>query len=247
LSEQTREGHLHGERRTQRCGHSRNHAGDPAARDGAAADYVAVPAVVLAPKPRSLGHVEAAAVPLAALSAWQGLFVHGLLEEGQRVLITGASGGVGHFATQLARWRGARVIASVSAGDAESVRGLGAHEVVDQAVAGFEGAIDPVDLVFDTVGGSLLEHSPAVVRPGGRVVSVAEEPPKLPPEAKVAGVYFVVEPDRGQLVELARLVDEGVVRPAIDSVFPLAEARAAFARTMARGKRGKVVIRIADA
>jgi NADPH:quinone reductase-like Zn-dependent oxidoreductase len=206
-------------------------------RDGGAADFAAVPERFLAPKPRTLDHVESAAVPLAALSAWQGLFTHGRLEEGERLLVHGASGGVGHLATQLGRWAGAHVVGTVSSGGGESVLGLGAHEVVERA-----DELDPVDLVFDTVGGELLERSPALLRPGGRLVSVAEEPPELPVDA----TYFVVEPNREQLVELARLVDAGELRPAIDSVFPLADAQAAFERSMARGKRGKVVLRVVD-
>ena len=222
-------------------------AGDPVYaltpfdRDGGAADYTRVPADLLAPKPQTLDHVHSAALPLAALSAWQGLFVHGGLEEGQRVLIHGAGGGVGHLAVQLARGRGAYVIGTASSAGADVVRSLGAHDVIDHTAARFEDVLEPVDLVFDTVGGELLSRSPAVVREGGRIVSVAEEPP-----AGIEGVYFVVEPNRGQLVELTRLVDAGDLRPAVDSVFPLADAPAAFARSMAAGKRGKVVLRVAD-
>ncbi len=215
-------------------------------RDGVAADYAAVPASLLAPKPRMLDHVESAAIPLAALSAWQGLFDHGGLKEGQRVLVHGAAGGVGHFATQLARSRGAYVIGTASSGSIERARRLGAHEVLDHWNTRFEEELDPVDLVFDTVGRELLERSLAIVRNGGRLVSVAEEPPKTPAEAGIEATYFVVEPSRDQLVELARLVDGGELRPAIDSVFPLADARAAFERSMATGKRGKVVLRVAD-
>ncbi|HET7855964.1 MAG TPA: NADP-dependent oxidoreductase [Gaiellaceae bacterium] len=215
-------------------------------RDGVAAEYAAVSAHVLAPKPAVLGHVESAAVPLAALSAWQGPFGHGGLEEGQRVLIHGAAGGVGHFATQLARRRGVYVIGTASTANVDRARTFGAHEVVDHTSTRFEDALDPVDLVFDTVGGALLERSPAIVRKGGRLVSVAEEPPQRPPEAEVEAIYFVVEPNREQLVQLAGLVDGGELRPGIDSVFPLAEAGAAFERSMAAGKHGKVVLRVTD-
>jgi NADPH:quinone reductase-like Zn-dependent oxidoreductase len=206
-------------------------------RDGVAAAYAAVRASLLAPKPSTVDHVASAAIPLAALSAWQGLFDHGRLEGDQRVLIHGAAGGVGHLATQLARWRGAHVIGTASPGSMEAARAYGAHEVFDR----LEEALAPVDLVFDTVGGPLLQGSPALVRPGGRLVSVAEEPPVT---EGIEASYFVVEPNREQLVEIARLVDEGVLRPAIDSVFPLAEAAAAFERSLAGGKRGKVVIRV---
>jgi NADPH:quinone reductase-like Zn-dependent oxidoreductase len=200
-------------------------------REGAAADYVVVRTELLAPKPQTLGHVESAALPLAGLSAWQGLFVHGALAEGQRVLVHGAAGGVGHLAVQLARARGAYVIGTASGGGVE-----GADEVLDPS--SFEN-VEPVDLVFDTAGGDRLERSPAVLRPGGRVVSVAEESP--------SGTYFVVEPNGAQLVELARLADEGKLRPAIDQVFPLEEARAAFERSLGNHGRGKIVLRIVAA
>jgi NADPH:quinone reductase-like Zn-dependent oxidoreductase len=212
----------------------------PFDRDGAAAEFVVAPARVLAPKPRSLGHVACAALPLAGLSAWQGLFDHGQLEAGERVLVNGALGGVGHLAVQLARWRGAHVVAAVSPGNLDGARSLGAHEVFERT-ADLENALEPVDLVFDTAGGDLLARAPALLRPGGRIVSVAEQPPD-----GVAAVYFVVEPNRGQLAELTRLVDAGRLRPTIDSVFPLDDVRAAFERSGARSTRGKVVLQVAD-
>jgi NADPH:quinone reductase-like Zn-dependent oxidoreductase len=211
----------------------------PFDRDGAAAEYAIVPASLLATKPGSMGHVQAAALPMAGLSAWQGLFVHGGLEAGQRVLIHGAGGGVGHVAVQLARWRGAHVIGTATGAGVEATRAFGANEVIDRATARFEDLDQPVDLVFDTAGGDALAGSPEVLRPGGRLVSIAEEPPE-----GVIGTYFVVEPGRRQLVELAGLVGAGQLRPAIDSVFPLAEAQRAFERVMATGKRGKVVLEI---
>lgn len=176
----------------------------PFDRDGVAADYATVPVAALALRPRTLTHVESAALPLAGLSAWQGLFDHGGLREDERVRVLGATGGVGHLAVQLARGR-----------------------VAD--------ADEPCDVVFDTVGGEVLARS---VHSAGRVVSVAEE--------AEGATYFIVEPNSAQLMELARLADGGELRPAIDSVFPLEEARAAFARVAERGKRGKVVLRVAD-
>lgn len=214
-------------------------------RDGAAAEYVAVSANVLAPKPRTLEHVESAAVPLAALSAWQGLFDHGGLEPKQRVLVLGATGGVGHFAVQLAHRRGAHVIGVASSTRLDDVRRLGADEALDGSSSSLEGAVDPVDLVFDT-GGELLGRSWALVRPGGRIVSVVEEPAHARPGSRIDSVYFVVVSNREQLVELAALVDKGDVRPTIDTVFSMADARSAFERSLARGKSGKVVLRVAD-
>ena len=211
----------------------------PFDRDGVAAEYAAVTATLLAPKPASLSHVESAAVPLPALSAWQGLFVHGRLAAGERVLVHGAVGGVGQFATQLGRWRGSHVIATASPDAFEAAHALGAHEVVDGRSGQFDDELEAVDLVFDTVGGEFLVRAPALLARGGRLVSVAAEPPG-------EGSYFVVEPNRAQLIELAKLVDSGQLRVAIDSTFTLAEAAAAFERSLASGKRGKVVIEVAD-
>jgi NADPH:quinone reductase-like Zn-dependent oxidoreductase len=171
----------------------------PFDRDGVAAEYAIVPQAVLAPKPARLTHVQAAALPMGGLSAWQALFDHGQLTRGERVLITGSSGGVGHIAVQLARHAGAEVVQD-----------------------------EPVDLVFDTTGGEI----PAAER----VVTIADERP--------GATFFIVEPNREQLIELAKLADAGELEVAIDSVFPLQEAQTAFDRLAARGKRGKVVLQV---
>ena len=218
------------------CAGDEVYALTPFDRDGVAAEYAAVPAATLAPKPPALSHAESAAVPLPALSAWQGLFAHGGLEPGERVLIHGAVGGVGQFATQLARWRGANVIATASPPAFEQARALGAHEVVDGR-GDLDDLVEPVDVVFDTVGGELLQRASALLASDGRIVSIAAEPPG-------EGTYFVVEPSRNQLVELGRLVDSGELRVAIDSTFALSDAAAAFERSLASGKHGKVVIRV---
>ena len=215
-------------------------------RDGAAADYTVVPAGLLAPKPATLGHVDSAAVPLAALSAWQALFDHGQLREGQRVLVHGA-GGVGGFVVQLARWRGAHVAATASTGNVAAARRLGADQVVDHLAGRFEDAVGQVDLVVDTVGGERLRRSPAVLRRGGRLVSVAETPSAEDAAARgITAIYFVVAPNRGQLVKLAGLIDGGELRPTVDRVFPLADARAAFQLSLGDHRPGKIVLRVAD-
>jgi NADPH:quinone reductase-like Zn-dependent oxidoreductase len=210
--------------------------------DGVAADYVAIPTELLAPKPRALTHAEAAAVPLAALSAWQGLFDHGRLAQGERVLIHGATGGVGKFATPLASRQGAHVIATASNYGVERARELGADIVIDHTAGPWDAGIELVDLVFDTAGGERLARSPGVLREGGRLVTVAEEPPQAP---GVSSVYFVVEPNRRQLEQIAELLDGGWPPPAIDSVFTLEEAASAFQRSMATDKRAKVVLQVA--
>jgi NADPH:quinone reductase-like Zn-dependent oxidoreductase len=209
----------------------------PFDRDGVAADYTAPPAELLVTKPRALGHAESAAIPLPALSAWQGLFDHGQLGAGERVLIHGAAGAVGGFAVQLARARGAHVVGTASAANLGLVRELGAHEVIDAATR-FEEAVEPVDVVFDTAGGERLRRSFAALGAGGRLVSVAEQPPD-------GGVFFIVEPNRDQLTSIARLADDGELRPPSVDVFPLTSAREAFARSVEPRGPGKVVLAVA--
>jgi len=209
-------------------------------RDGAAADFALVAAGVLAPAPASLDAVAAAAIPMGGLTAWQALFDHGRLAAGERVLIHGASGGVGHLAVQIAKARGAEVVAPVSAGQVDRVRALGADQVFDRDETPFEEAVTGVDLVFDTAGGDRLARSPAVLGDGGRIVTVAEEPPE-----GVDADYFIVEPSREQLTELARLADAGKLVPAVGAVFPLEDARKAFEHLEAPGRSGgKTVLRV---
>jgi NADPH:quinone reductase-like Zn-dependent oxidoreductase len=206
----------------------------PFDRDGVAAEYAALPAELLVARPRAVGHAESAAIPLPGLTAWQGLFDHGRLDAGERVLIHGAAGAVGGLAVQLARARGAYVIGTASAANLGFVRELGAHEAVDAATP-FEDALDQVDLVFDTRGGERLRRSRAVLDTGGRLVSVAEEPPD-------GGVFFIVEPNRDQLTTLSRLVDDGELRPPPVEVLPLTSAREAFERSLEPRRPGKVVL-----
>jgi NADPH:quinone reductase-like Zn-dependent oxidoreductase len=213
--------------------------------DGSAAEYVAVRAANLAPRPRSLDHVHAAAVTLSALTAWQALFVHAGLAAGQRVLIHGAAGGVGAFAAQFARWRGARVIATASARHHDFLRELGVETAIDYRTTRFEEVLRDVDVVLDTVGGDTMERSWGVLRRGGTLVSVAAPPPPEPArDAGARGIFFIVEPSRAQLVEIGSLIDAGQVRPVLGAVLPLARAREAFERGLAGHARGKIVLRI---
>lgn len=216
-------------------------------RDGAAAEFAVVRAADLAPKPRTIGHVEAAALPLAALTAWQALFDHARLASGQRVLIQGAAGGVGGFAVQLAKSRRAHVVGTALTGDVDYVRELGADEVIDSATTRFEDVLKEVDVVFDTVGHDLLDRSFEVVRPGGTLVSVASPPDPAKAEARgIRGVWFIVERNPSELIELGRLVDSGEVRPVVDAVFPLSQARQAFEHGLNSHTRGKIVLRVRD-
>lgn len=207
-------------------------------RNGADAEFVAVSADELAPKPATLSFAEAAAVPLSALTAWQGLFEHGALDPGQRVLIHGGGGGVGSFAVQFARWRGAHVVATGSARDLELIRELGADEVLDYRATRFEDAVSDIDLVFDTVGGETWERSWIVLRPGGAIVSIAVP---RPPEREGA-TWFVVRPDAGQLREIGGLIDAGLVRPVVSEVLPLARAAELYGPGARRTGAGKAVL-----
>src|SRR5437870_9739272 len=216
--------------------------------DGAEAEYTIALPSELAPKPGTLDHVQAAAVPLSALTAWQGLSEYAKLVAGQTVLIHGAAGGVGVFAVQLARWAGAHVIATASARNGDFLRELGASAVIDYTTTRFEEAVHGVDFVFDTVGGDTLQRSWQVVKPGGVLLSIVSPRPSFA-EAKgydVRPVWFIVQPNREQLVKIGALIDEGKVRPIIDTVLPLSQARQAYEQGAKGHTRGKIVLRVVD-
>jgi NADPH:quinone reductase-like Zn-dependent oxidoreductase len=214
-------------------------------RDGAEAEYaIALPAE-LAPKPRTLDDVQAAAVPLAALTAWQALFTHAGLSAGQTVLIHGAAGGVGTYAVQLARWASARIIATASARNGEFLRDLGVDQIIDYATARFEEVVQDADVVFDTVGGDTLARSWQVVKSGGVLVSVVSPPPvDRALRNDMRFIWFVVEPSGEQLRQIGALLDAGQIRPIVEQVFPLAEARRAFEMGAQGHTRGKIVLRV---
>jgi NADPH:quinone reductase-like Zn-dependent oxidoreductase len=217
-------------------------------RDGAEAEYTIALPSELAPKPRTLDHVQAAAVPLTALTAWQALFEHTSLAARQTVLIHGAAGGVGVFAVQLAHWAGAHVIATASARNRDFLHELGATEIIDYTTTRFEDVVHEVDVVFDLVGGDTLQRSWQVVKPGGVLVSVVSPRPSFE-EAKAHGVlpvWFVVEPNREQLIQIGALIDAGQVRPIIETVLPLSQARQAYEQGARGHTRGKIVLRVVD-
>ncbi|MEU5114276.1 NADP-dependent oxidoreductase [Streptomyces longwoodensis] len=211
------------------------------ARDGTLAEYVAVEARNLAPLPADVDHTVAAALPVSGLTAWQGLFDHGGLTVGRTVLVHGAAGAVGSIAVQLARTAGARVIGTGRAADRDTVLALGAHAFVDLQADPLDAA-GRADVVFDVIGGQVLEQSAALVRPGGTLVTIAEPPTVRPSDGR--GVFFVVEPDRARLADLVQRVREGRLEVRVGAVRPLAEAAAAF--TPDRRVPGRTIIRVAQ-
>ncbi|MEC3956353.1 NADP-dependent oxidoreductase [Nocardia sp. CDC153] len=212
-------------------------------RDGAAAEYVAVEARNLAPKPRSLDHFQTAAVPRAGLTAWQALFDHGKLEKGQTVVVHGAGGAVGSVAVQLARWAGARVIGTGREHSRSLATELGAERYIALDKGGLDEIAGQADLVVDTVGGEVLTASSALLRPGGTLVTIKAAAEFPTDRDDIATIVFVQLPNRDQLVEIARLIDDGHVRPQVGAVYPLAEAAQAFTVKAAGGVPGRMILR----
>lgn len=206
-------------------------------RNGTLAEYVAVEARNLAPLSVDVEHAVAAALPISGLTAWQGLFVHGRIAAGQRVLIHGAAGAVGSVAVQLAHEAGAHVIGTGRTGQRDEVLGLKADDFVDLTADTLED-VGEVDVVFDVIGGEILDRSAALVRAGGTLVTIAE-PPRVIPEGARA-VFFVVEADRAQLALLQNKLREGRIRQNIGSILPLEDAPSAFDPD--HKTRGKTII-----
>ncbi|MFB6638993.1 NADP-dependent oxidoreductase [Streptomyces chartreusis] len=210
-------------------------------RNGTLAQYTAIEARNLAPLPADVDHVMAAALPISGLTAWQALFDHAHLTTGQNVLIHGAAGGVGSLAVQLAREAGARVIATGRAADRDTALGLGADTFIDLQAEKLEDT-GQVDVVFDVIGGEILERSTALVRPGGTLVTIAEPVTVHPHNGRA--IFFVVEPDRARLAELAQRLRDGRLKPIIGAVRTLAEAASAF--TPDKRTPGKTIIRVTE-
>ncbi len=211
------------------------------ARNGTLAEYVAVEARNLAPLSADVDHTVAAALPISGLTAWQGLFDHGHLTAGQTVLIHGVAGAVGSIAAQLAHARGARVIGTGRASQRDAALELGA-DVFVELESGWSEAVDQVDVVFDVIGGEILDRSAQVVRPGGTLVTIAEPPRVQPADARA--VFFVVEPDRAQLAVLERKLRRGRLRPSVGAVLPLSDAVSAI--DPEKRAAGKTIIRVVD-
>ena len=210
-------------------------------RNGSMAEYCAVEARNLAPLPTDIDHTVAATLPISGLTAWQALIDHAHLTTGQIVLIHGAAGGVGSIAVQLAREVGAVVIGTGRATDRETALGLGAHVFFDLEADKLED-VGEVDVVFDVIGGDILDRSAALVRAGGTLVTIIREPTVQPKNGRA--IFFVVEADRSRLSDLAQRLRDGRLQPIVGAVRPLAEAPAAFAPD--RRIRGKTIIQITD-
>ena len=226
------------------------YARKPIIKDGAYAEYIVLPESSVALKPTRLDFSEAAAVPLAALTAWQCLFDTAGLKRGQTVLIHAAAGGVGGFAVQLARWKGARVLATASAANHDYVRQLGAHHVLDYRQEDFVEAVrrlapEGVEVAYDTVGGDVQKQSARVVRPGGCLVSILAFADEAAIRARgVEPRYVFVSPNAGQLKRLATLIERGKMKVTLAARIPLAEAVRAHELIETGHTRGKIVLEI---
>jgi NADPH:quinone reductase-like Zn-dependent oxidoreductase len=215
--------------------------------NGSYAEYLTVPARNVAVKPRSVNHIQAAALPVVATAAWQALFGEdGIdLQPGQTILIHGGAGGVGSTAIQLAKWRGANVIATASQANHEFLRQLGADETIDYTKVAFDSVVKDADAVLDTIGGETQSRSWRVLKPGGVLASVRGMPAE--PESKPRGARGVsVQGERGipALGRIAELVDAGFLRQHVSEIMPLAEARRAHELSETGHVRGKIVLNV---
>jgi NADPH:quinone reductase-like Zn-dependent oxidoreductase len=216
-------------------------------RGGAYADYIVVRETELALKPDSLYHIRAAAVPLATLTAWQALFDTAQLQPGHRVLIHAGSGGVGHFAVRLAKWKDAHVFATASTKNQDLLRKLGVDEPIDYTKQRFENVARNIDIVLDTIGGETQERSWSVLKKGGNLVSLVQPPSEE--KAKELGVraaFVASHPNGEQLAEISKIIDSGKLAPIIDRILPLSEARRAHELSQSGHVRGKIVLRVSN-
>src|SRR5882757_6781663 len=214
-------------------------------RDGAYADYIVVRESELALKPNSLHHIRAATVPLAALTAWQSLFDTAQLQPGQRVLIHAGSGGVGHFAVQLAKWKDAYVFATASTKNQDLLRKLGVDEPIDYTQQRFEDVARNIDVVLDTIGGETQERSWSVLKKGGNLVSLVHPPSEeRAKELGVRAVFLGGKSNGAQLAEIAKIIELGKLAPIIDRILPLSEARRAHQLSQSGHTHGKIVLRV---
>jgi NADPH:quinone reductase-like Zn-dependent oxidoreductase len=214
---------------------------------GGYAEYAVAKTDAIAPKPESLNFEEAASLPIAALTAWQAMFDLANLTSGQRILITGASGGVGSMAVQLAKAKGAFVTGTASGRNEKFVRDLGADAFVDYTAQPFEEVVKDVDVVFDTVGGDTSERAFQTLKKGGFLVSSVPTPSEE--KAKELGVeaaWVYCKPNAKQLLEINRLIEEGKVKTHVETILPLSQVKQAHELSKAGHTRGKIVLRVTE-
>jgi NADPH:quinone reductase-like Zn-dependent oxidoreductase len=215
---------------------------------GSYADYAIAPATALARKPASITFDEAATIAIGGVTAWAGLFGAADLQPGQRLLVQGAAGGTGSYGVQLGRWKGAHVIGTASARNLDFVRSLGAEDAVDYNATPVEQVVTNVDVVLDTVGGKTMEQSWQLLKPGGMLVEVAGMPDEEAAQHHGVRASGVQAPPviAGILQQLAELIESGVVRTQVGTIFPLEEAAQAQALSETGHGRGRVILHIAD-
>ena len=232
---------------------SRFKAGDPVyafftlASEGGYGEFVLAKEEEVAPKPKALTYAQAAAVPAAGSTAWKALVETANLSAGQTVLIHGGSGGVGHFAIQIAKARGARVIATASTANQDFLKQMGADATIDYTKSKFEDIAKDVDVVLDAVVEDTLKRSYGVVRKGGIIVSIVDDPDKAALEAHgIRGVSIRTDPKASVLEELTRLIEAKKVTPVVSQILPLSDVVKAHEQIATRHTRGKIVLRVAD-
>lgn len=221
--------------------------GKASAGQGGYAEYTVVNSTQIAKKPKSIGFIESAAIPTAGLAAWQSLFDIAGLERGQTVLVHGAAGGVGTFAVQFAKWKGAYVIGTASSKNAEFLKSIGCDEVIDYRNQRFEEIVSNLEVVLDTIGGDTLERSWGVLRPGGFLVStVVSIPEEIPQKYGVRAKTLMTQADGRELAQIAAIIDEKKIKPIVTTVLPLIDAQKAHEMSESRHARGKIVLRVAE-
>jgi NADPH:quinone reductase-like Zn-dependent oxidoreductase len=214
---------------------------------GGYAEYAVATEKEAAPKPKSLSYAEAAGVPVVALTAWQGLVEAAKLSAGQSVLIHGGSGGVGSFAIQFAKLRGARVFATASTRNQDLLKELGADVAIDYTKQKFEDVVKDVDVVLESVGGDTLTRSYGVIKKGGIIVSLVGPPNQAELDKHgIRGASLGAEPNSEELAEIGKLIDEKKIKVTVSQTFPLAEAAKAQEQVATGHTRGKIVLKVAD-
>src|SRR6185437_7561081 len=222
--------------------------GSVADDSGSYSECALAPVSHIVEKPAAIDHIQAAAIPVPAMTAWQALFDEAKLRKGQKILVHAASGGVGNFAVQFAKWKGAYVIGTASAANADLVRKLGAHEFIDYHATRFEDVVRDADVIFDTVGGETQERSFKALRKGGILVSIVQPPSQEMAAANGVRAVFMREDAtrNNELSQIAKLIASGQIKVHAETILPLTEARKAQELSQSGHARGKIVLAISE-